>query len=352
MNKIREIYRANQLPVFQNWMYDSEKEAKNCSKGDIQLIEDLQTGLIYNAAFYSELLRYDGHYQNEQALSPTFGVHLQRVSRIIERTIGKRSIVEIGCGKGFFLEMLAAHGFAIKGFDPIYEGDNPAVTKNYFRADLGIRADGIVLRHVLEHIQNPVEFLQSVKEANCGTGRIYIEVPCFDWICEHRAWFDIFYEHVNYFRLSDFKRMFSIVHECGKLFSGQYLYVVAELSSLKRPRYSKSTQVKFPVDFLRTLEQTTPKAECGRLSVVWGGASKGVIFSLLKARSGDPVNTVIDINPKKQGKYLPGTGLQVQSPEKALSTLPRGSLIFVMNSNYLCEIMQMSGNAYNCIGID
>lgn len=39
MNKIREIYRANQLPIFQNRMYDSEKEAKNCPKGDIQLIE-------------------------------------------------------------------------------------------------------------------------------------------------------------------------------------------------------------------------------------------------------------------------------------------------------------------------
>jgi hypothetical protein len=86
--------------------------------------------------------------------------------------------------------------------------------------------------------------------------------------------------------------------------------------------------------------------------VVWGGASKGVIFTLLKAKSGSMVNAVIDINPAKQGKYLAGTGIQVQSPEDALRDLPRGSSIFVMNSNYLGEIKRMSNHAYSYIGID
>jgi len=36
---------------------------------------------------------------------------------------------------------------------------------------------------------------------------IYIEVPCFDWICLHRSWFDVFYQHFN-FRLADFDRVF------------------------------------------------------------------------------------------------------------------------------------------------
>jgi len=114
--------------------------------------------------------------------------------------------------------MLTAKGFEITGFDPTYEGDNPAVVKKYFASELGIRAVGIVLRHVLEHIQDPLQFLLRLKEANGGSGRIYIEVPCFDWICEHRAWFDVFYEHVNYFRLSDFLSMFGTIYESGRLF--------------------------------------------------------------------------------------------------------------------------------------
>jgi hypothetical protein len=94
--------------------------------------------------------------------------------------------------------MLVATGFDnVVGCDPTYEGTNPRVIKRNFAAELGIRADAIVLRHVLEHIQDPVDFLRQLKDANGGQGRIYIEVPCFDWICRHRAWFDIFYEHVN-----------------------------------------------------------------------------------------------------------------------------------------------------------
>lgn len=352
MNQTQEIYRINQLPIFQNRMYDSEEEAINCPRGDMRLVEDFNTGLIYNSAFHSELMQYDHQYQNEQAVSPVFRAHLKQVSEIISRTIGKRSIVEIGSGKGFFLEMLAAEGFSVTGFDPAYEGDNPAIVRDYFKPGLEIRAEGIVLRHVLEHVWDPVTFLQTLKQDNGVKRKIYIEVPCFDWICQHRAWFDIFYEHVNYFRISDFKRMFGTIHECGKLFNGQYLYVVAELSTLRRPKYDKSNRVPFPDDFLRCLDKTARAAECKRPSVVWGGASKGVIFSLLKARHGDPVNMVIDINPEKQNRYLPATGLKVQSPEEALPALPRGASIFVMNSNYLDEIVQMSGSAYHCIGID
>ena len=47
----RELYRQEQLPVFQNRMYDSRAEAINCPKGDLSLVEDLDTGLAYNAAF-------------------------------------------------------------------------------------------------------------------------------------------------------------------------------------------------------------------------------------------------------------------------------------------------------------
>ena len=77
-----------------------------------------------------------------------------------------------------------------------------------------------------------------------------------------------------------------------------------------------------------------------------------MIFSLLRERAGYPVSTVIDVNPAKQGKYLPATGLKVESPEDALRNLPAGSTIYVMNSNYLEEIRAMSDNAYHYIGAD
>jgi hypothetical protein len=61
---------------------------------------------------------------------------------------------------------------------------------------------------------------------------------------------------------------------------------------------------------------------------------------------------VIDINPAKQGKYLPGTGLLIQAPQDALYKLTPGSTIYIMNSNYSKEIKKMSGNIFNYIEVD
>jgi SAM-dependent methyltransferase len=344
------LYEQKQLPIFQNRMYETEAAAKACPKGDMQLVEDQQTGLVFNAAFQSGLMEYDAQYQNEQAFSPLFQEHLESVSQIIDRCIGREAIVEVGCGKGAFLEMLAGKGFSVTGFDPTYEGNNPKVLKRYFQKGVGITANGLVLRHVLEHIQDPYNFLLELLEANSGSGKIYIEVPCFDWICEQRAWFDIFYEHVNYFRISDFYRMFDSVIEIGRSFGGQYLYVVAELSKLKKPKINPADRVSFPENFTNLIAQ--PCKSYSDQVAIWGGASKGVIFALLKERCFQPITTVIDINPSKQGTYLAGTGLLVQSPQDALRKMTPGATIYIMNSNYSNEIKQMSGNIFNYIEVD
>jgi hypothetical protein len=314
------------------------------------LVQDCTSGLVYNAAFRPELMNYDAAYQNEQAHSPLFKRHLEQVATIVERNLGTDGLVEVGCGKGYFLELLQSRGCSIAGFDPTYEGDNPAVQRRYFGEGVTVSAGGIVLRHVLEHVQDPVGFLGGLRDAN-GTGLIYIEVPCFDWILRARAWFDIFYEHVNYFRLADFSRMFGHVLQSGHLFGGQYLYAVADLATLQPPVSGPADQVDFPADFLATAA-VAPPDRLGESNAVWGASSKGVIYSLLRERCGNPVNVLIDINPAKCGKFVPATGLRVMSPEEGMATLVPGSDVHVMNSNYLEEIRNMTSGRFNLIGVE
>jgi len=354
MSHFRELYRAKSLPVFQNRMYRTENDAKNCVKGDLILSQDMKTGLIANQAFNIELAQYDTDYQNEQAVSQLFQEHLNDVSRIIIQHFLNSTLIEVGCGKGFFLEHLQRLGFKVTGLDPTYEGLNPSVIKKYFTPELDLHADGVVLRHVLEHIQDPVSFLANIRESNGGRGKIYIEVPCFDWICHHRAWFDIFYEHVNYFRINDFNRIFGNVYEAGHIFGGQYLYVVADLASLKAPVYDERCYFEFPKDFLSSVAYFAERLrqKSGKISVVWGGASKGVVFAIFMQRAGATIDYVTDINPAKQGKYLPATGLRVQQPEELMKILEKSTDIFIMNSNYLNEIKQLTNNRFNYITVD
>lgn len=338
------LYEQRDLPVLQNRMHNSRETALTGPTGDVLLVQDKVTGLIYNQSFQPALVQYDVSYQNEQGESGHFQRHLKNVMGIVRRLLGLDRLVEIGCGKGTFLELLVANGFEISGFDPTYEGNNERIHKQFFQKGTEICAKGLVLRHVLEHVPDPSRFLMNICDANQGKGRIYIEVPCLDWIANTRSWYDIFYEHVNYFRMQDFHRLFENVLERGRAFGGQYLYVVAELSSLRTPELKNEKPFRFPRDFCEGIHMAPSEAQ--ERSVVWGGASKGVIFSLLRSRAGYPVEAVVDINPAKQGKFLPGTGLQVLSPSQIMKTLPSHSVIYVMNPNYLEEIKAMTQNKF------
>jgi SAM-dependent methyltransferase len=349
------IYSVDDLPTQQNRVYATAQEARTCPRGNLALAQDPLTGIVHNASFRPDLVVYDENYQNEQGHSPIFRQHLDQAAAVLHRHFQGRSLLEIGCGKGTFLELLRAQGFSVVGIDPAYEGDAPYVIKKAFSASLGITGDAIILRHILEHIPDPLSFLASIREANGGRGLVYIESPCLEWIGHHRAWFDIYYEHVNYFRLSDFTRLFGKVLESGKCFGGQYLYVVADLSSLRIPSAGGGQAFILPGDFLDSVERAIAviRNHAGRQNILWGAASKGVIFALhLFQRGKVKPDFAIDINPAKQGKHMPVTGLPVLSPENALPRLKTGDAIFVMNSNYFEEIRSSAGKHFIYYKVD
>lgn len=347
----RELFRADGLPVLQNRVFEDRAAALASPRGDLRLVQELDSGLVHNAAFDPGLLVYDENYQNEQAVSPVFQQHLHSVEALLRPHFKDKALIEVGCGKAWFLHLLRRAGYRITGIDPAYEGGDPDIVKAPFEVGLGLSAEGIVLRHVLEHMQQPAEFLASIAQANGGRGLIYIEVPCFDWICARRAWFDLFYEHVNYFRLADFHRLFGQVVESGHSFGGQYLYVLAELSSLRVPRSQGEAALDFPADFLAGVTRAAERAR-ERPATVWGGSSKGVIFSIYLQRAGAEVARVIDLNPAKQGRHLAVSGLRVDSPDAAIATMRDGDDVFVMNSNYLPEIAAMTARRFNYLPVD
>jgi len=343
------IFETSGLPVLQNKVYNTPEEAKGCPKGDVRLVQDRKSGIVFNDTFHPEKVLYDENYQNEQGCSTIFSQHLQQVARIIEKHFRGKAILEIGCGKGLFLELLRSRNMNVTGLDPAYEGHAPYIIREPFSASLGLTGKVIVLRHVLEHIANPFWFLEKIAKANGGNGLIYIEVPCLNWIVENQAWYDIFYEHVNYFRLSDFRRIFGTIIDSGRLFGGQYIYVVADLASMGIDDLPEDDENFFiPSEFLSCIEKSINviKQSKAKHHVVWGAASKGVLFALHLQRRGYLLDFAIDINPAKQNKYLPVSGLRALSPESTFDRLCPGDVIFVMNPNYLDEIKYHGGPGY------
>ena len=50
-NQLKLLYEQEQLPIFQNRMYDTESEARACPKGDMRLVEDQALVLFIMRSF-------------------------------------------------------------------------------------------------------------------------------------------------------------------------------------------------------------------------------------------------------------------------------------------------------------
>lgn len=357
--KIASLLRLDNAPVHQNLLYSSYEAALGCAVGAIELSACESCGFIFNSRFDDSLLDYSQDYENTQDKSRSFSAHMLGIAeRLVEKhALSGKRILEIGCGKGGFLNLIVDRAGGVgKGFDPSYlnEFDRvPTLTfvKEFFPAnEQWWQPDQIVCRHVLEHIAQPFQFAKMIRDA-VPAGQfpyVYFEVPGFDWIAEKLAFWDIFYEHCNYFTAASLRRM---LEKCGfeidvieKSFSGQYLSVDVTVSTGSKndarpplPDHDHSRLASNLRKRMHDLKSMIRQQRSeGKSIAVWGAAAKGSTFLNQLELTPDVVATVIDINPRKQGNYIAGTGQLICAPE-FLQTNIR-DVVYVMNPNYEDEI--------------
>ena len=70
---------------------------------------------------------------------------------------------------------------------------------------------------------------------------------------------------------------------------------------------------------------------------MWGSGSKGVTF-LNVLQTQNQIRHIVDINPRKQGKFIPGSGQQIIAPEALKANPP--DVIIIVNAIYESEIQQ------------
>lgn len=341
-NNLYVIYGVDDVPIFQNKVYDTEEEARKASLGTVSLSACSECGFVFNSDFNSDLMDYDEQYQNEVGYSTYFNSHIESViDLLVRRGFKEKRIVEIGCGKGYFLGKLVERGFDVIGFDPAYEGDNPKIIKDYFTDKYHLNADLIILRHVIEHIPRPLDMLHAIAKANNYSGTIYIETPSFDWIVKNDMFFDIFHEHCNYFSPASMSNMFT-ESEIVPLFGGQYMGVFAGVKDLAEKAHCFPGK-EYPSDIFQGCLAKYKNFVSGHSGVViYGGGAKGITFANMMDPYGMHISCLVDINPKKQNKYIPKTVHKIVS----LNQLKKMTFcdIIIMNRNYLEEIKESLGD--------
>jgi len=371
------FHRLENLPVNSCLLFDNQNDAKSYPRGELVLGFCRDCGFIGNLRFSSQLARYTEGYEEQQSFSPRFNAFAKRLaSGLIQRhDLHNKTIVEIGCGKGDFLVMLCELGNNRGvGIDPTYVPGrhDEASSKNvrfirdfYSEKYANYTGDMVCSRHALEHIPDTGLFMQTVRSAigDKTNTVVFFELPDVERVLHECAFWDIYYEHCSYFTLGSLARLFRRagfeVTDLVKEFDGQYLLLEAKPAingNHSAPLMQEESVEELAMavsDFQKNYDETVRRwknkvqriRENGQRGVIWGSSSKCVAF-LNTIGIKDEIELIVDINPYRQGKYLPGSGKLIIAPNFLKEFRP--DAVIAMNPIYLDEIR----NELNSLGLN
>jgi SAM-dependent methyltransferase len=313
---------------------------------------------VRNVAFEPALMVYDQTMDTNLHYSPAFQrFSAELVSHLTERfALAGKQVLDIGCGQGEFLRELCGHaGCKGVGYDAMYagpEGPDPSGAALYGRyAPRGAELpdfDAFTSRHWFEHIDDPYEFLVDLRE-RAGDRPVYgyVEVPDAVYDLATAGW-EVIYPHVSYFDSYSLCRIFQRagwrVMGTGNYFSGMFRWI--EVSNVEGDtvpdRTARDRQLAAVAQFAarhqaerdRWRETIEKLAAAGERPVLWGAGSRGVQF-LTAVDPERRLSAVVDVNPRKWGRFLPG-GHRVDPPAQLAQLQPRA--VVITNPAYRTEI--------------
>ncbi|TAN70536.1 MAG: methyltransferase domain-containing protein [Methylobacter sp.] len=358
-----------QVPVHQNLVVTSQETARSVTRGDLDLVVCEDCGFVFNRGFDLSRLAYGEDYDNTQSCSAYFDAYLDGLVKDLVERQGVRdcTIVEVGCGKGQFLRKLVnfpGGGNKGFGFDPSYVGadtdlDGQLAFRRCYYDDTctDVAADVVVCRHVIEHVAQPMTLLRSVRAAlaHSPKARVFFETPCVEWILRNRVVWDFFYEHCSLFTAASlnlaFQRAGFTVERVEHIFGGQYLWLEARVTDTVLPTGQRCSEIAALARDYEAGEEILRQKWLSRLLALkvqgklalWGAGAKGATFANLVDPNCTLIDCLVDLNPNKQGRYIPGTGHPIIAP----ADLPRRGVknAVLMNPNYREENLRLLAEA-------
>jgi SAM-dependent methyltransferase len=289
--------------------------------------------------------------------------------RLVERyDLHGRTVLEIGCGRGHFLDELCALGENVGiGYDPSYvvlDGALRAsqrwhvVPELYSEEFIGGGADFVACRHVLDIIGDQTALLDLVRRTlvHRPNGVAYFEVPDARHTLENRIFWNIVYEHRTWFVPDSANALFDAsgleITAVARCWHDEYLGIEARPTAAPSgyqpvsPNQNglASTLTAFASELESARATWTQRAEAlvadGRRIAIWGAGARAIGFLSLVPAAVQAVAAAVDINPLRQGCYLPRTAVPVVSPEHLVEAPV--DLVLISNPTYASEITEQA----------
>lgn len=257
-----------------------------------------------------------------------------------------KKALEIACNSGVLLEMIQNRGIESYGVDPaknirelskkrnlnVYVDYWDAVFSNKLKQDIG-KFDLIMAFHVLPHVQNPNDFIESCVNVLTDSGKIFIQTSQCDMFLNNE--FDVIYhEHSSYFTANSIKELahrnglyvgsivktdihsksflFSLQkEECDELQLNKLINEEKEANIYTIEKYvefaNKAEDIKS-----KLLEGLKKFKEDGYTIIGYGAAAKGnTLLNYIEYK----LDYIIDDNDMKWGYLTPGQDIEIHGIE-------------------------------------
>jgi SAM-dependent methyltransferase len=283
-------------------------------------------------------------------------------------------VVELGSNDGYLLQFFVRRGVPCVGVEPARNVAAAARARGvptevaYFGSSVADRlrrdgaADLVVANNVLAHVPDLHDFVDGVRRLLAPEGIVTMEFPHVLRLIEQGQFDTIYHEHLSYFSLFTVERLFGEhglalfdVEELPTHGGSLRIYAAhtgrrqesEHLAELRRLEHDAALDrldgyVGFE-DVVRRvkrdlLEFLVQAKRDGKTIVGYGAAAKGTTLLNYCGIGTDLLDYVVDRNPQKQGRFMPGSGVPILDPSAVRETKP--DLLLILPWNIADEIEQ------------
>lgn len=289
----------------------------------------------------------------------------------------KSFVVEIGSNDGYLLRNFVAAGVRVLGIEPTASTASAArllgipTLERFFDPDVANQvveqhgtADLIVAINVFAHVPYPLEVLRGVRKLLSSDGIFSVEFPHIMTLIESCEFDTIYHEHFSYFSFTTVEQMMRdsglVVVEVEELPThGGSLRVIAMRSDSKEAKVQSSVQILLERELeigVRTrsyyasfqseaisiknefLNYLITEKRNGSVVVGYGAAAKGNTLLNFAGIKEDLLQLVVDKNPNKVGKFMPGSRIPIVGEEVLHQLKP--DVVVILPWNLTAEIQK------------